>query len=98
MEVKYIVYQRKSDKTPKVDIWQTDGQILHHIYRREHNIAPNEVSSAGYLDFNPQKQMWELEHYPLCAPPPLLWRQYARCEKTNGIKFWLENKSIKPIF
>lgn len=69
MQVKYIVYQRKSDKTPQVDIWKTSGEMLHHIYRCKHNIAPNEVSSVGYLIFNPKKEIWELEHYPLYESP-----------------------------
>ena len=69
MQVKYIVYHRRGEKLPKVDIWKTDGDILHHQYRAEHNIQPDETLSVGYLNFNPRKKTWELEHYPLQNSP-----------------------------
>lgn len=98
MEVKYIVYQRKSDKTPKVDIWQTDGQMLHHIYRHEHNIAPYEVSSVGYLNFNPQKQMWELEHYPLCETPTSIVEAICHMRKNQRDKILVRKQIHQTDF
>lgn len=86
MEVKYIVYQRKSDKTPQVDIWKTSGEMLHHMYRHEHNIAPNEVSSVGYLNFNPQKEIWELEHYPLYESPSSIMEAISQMRKNKRDK------------
>jgi hypothetical protein len=86
MEVKYIVYQRKSDKTPQVDIWKTSGEMLHHIYRHEHNIAPNEVSSVGYLIFNPKKEIWELEHYPLYESPSSIMEAISQMRKNKRDK------------
>jgi hypothetical protein len=86
MQVKYIVYQRKSDKTPQVDIWKTSGEMLHHIYRRKHNIAQNEVSSVGYLIFNPKKEIWELEHYPLYESPSSIMEAISQMRKNKRDK------------
>lgn len=92
MEVKYIVYQRKSDKTPQVDIWKTSGEMLHHIYRHEHNIAPNEVSSVGYLIFNPKKEIWELEHYPLYEYPSSIMEAISQMRKNKRDKILVQRQ------
>jgi hypothetical protein len=92
MQVKYIVYQRKSDKTPQVDIWKTNGEMLHHIYRHEHNIAPNEVSSVGYLIFNPKKEIWELEHYPLYESPSSIMEAISQMRKNKRDKILIQKQ------
>ena len=93
MYVKYIVYHRQGEDFPKVDIWKTDGEILHHQYRHDHNIRPAEVSSLGYLNFNPIKKTWELEHYPLCEPASSL-SQAFRQAKINKRDKLLVKKQI----
>ena len=60
--------------------------MLHHMYRHEHNIAPNEVSSVGYLNFNPQKEIWELEHYPLYESPSSIMEAISQMRKNKRDK------------
>lgn len=59
--------------------------MLHHIYRNEHNIAPNEVSAVGYLNFNPQKQIHQTD---FLRDPEL---QIATYKRNKAIKQeWLQ--------
>lgn len=65
MQVKYIVYHQENHPIPKVDIWKTRGDVLHFVYAREHDITPQQISSQGYLYFNPFLKRWSLEHYQM---------------------------------
>ena len=65
MQVKYIVYYVKNTELPRVDIWQTSGDILHPVYAVNHDISTKNISSMGDLFFNPRKKRWELEHWQM---------------------------------
>lgn len=65
MQVKYIVHYQKGQDIPVVDIWKTEKDQPHFWYIHDHKISPRDVSSAGYLAFNPLTKKWLLEHYQL---------------------------------
>ena len=65
MQVKYIVYYQKNAPVPEVDIWKTMGEITHPVYARKYGIEPKNISSEGYLNFNPFLKKWILEHYQI---------------------------------
>ena len=65
MQVKYIVYYRTNEETPAVDIWKTAGDMIHSVYAQKNNIEPKNISSMGYLYFNPVFRRWFLEHYQM---------------------------------
>lgn len=98
MQVKYIVYQKKDEKNPKVAIWQTDGSITHPIYRQQHNIEPKEMSSVGYLNFNPQKEIWELEHYPLNPAPSSILGVIHQAKINKRDKIFVQKEIYKTDF
>ena len=81
MHVKYIVYYPNMKSNPTVDIWVTKGELTHPVYVRQHHIAPQSISSEGYLNFNPHKKRWDLEHYQMDdgvppTTPSELWQQH----------------------
>ena len=65
MQVKYIVYYANNSAIPKVDIWVTKGELTHPVYVRKKGIIPQNISSEGYLNFNPLTKKWALEHYQM---------------------------------
>lgn len=98
MQVKYIVYQIPGEKTPRVGIWKTDGDILHHVYAREHGIKPNTFSSMGYLNFNPKKKGWEIEHYSLQEPPRSLLEIFRQKKIEKRDKILVRKQIYKTDF
>ena len=65
MQLKYIVYYTNTTKLPQVDIWKTTGELIHPEYTQKHNIKPQDISSQGYVYFNPLFKKWFLEHYQM---------------------------------
>ena len=53
MQVKYSVYYKDNNPTPFVDIWKTTGELIHPVYEQEHHILPQNISSRGYIYFDP---------------------------------------------
>lgn len=89
MHVKYIVYYKEGQDIPVVDIWTTHGQLTHPLYVQRHNIKHKDISSEGYLNFNPKNNQWNLEHYQMDGGIPAtsvreLWYQY-QLEKRDKI-------------
>ncbi len=62
MHVKYIVYYRNGIRMPFVDIWTTNGDMLHSIYAAHHDIPACDISSSGDLFYNFSKKRWDLNH------------------------------------
>lgn len=65
MHVKYIVYYLEDQSIPIVDIWATEGEMTHVLYAKTHNIKSQNISSEGYLNFDPKERQWKLEHYQM---------------------------------
>jgi len=89
MQVKYIVYFQKGNPIPKVDIWKTTGEIIHSVYAQKNNIKTQDISSQGYLYFNPFFRKWSLEHYQMDDGVPAgtfgEWLQKRRTEKRDRL-------------
>lgn len=69
MHVKYIVYYTDSSPIPFVDIWKTNGDLLHLMYAAMHNIDSQNISSCGDLVFNFFKNRWDLQHWQVDGAP-----------------------------
>ena len=89
MQVKYIVYNKEGQQEPIIDIWQTTGEIIHPVYATMHQIRPQDISSQGYLYFNPLTKRWALEHYQMDDGIPARnlkeWLQKRRLEKRDRL-------------
>ena len=89
MQLKYIVYYTNTAKLPQVDIWKTTGEMIHFVYREKHNINSQDVSSQGYVYFNPFFKKWFLEHYQMDDGIPARtlgeWIQKKRIEKRDRL-------------
>ncbi|MGN0919443.1 MAG: hypothetical protein ACI4OR_01605 [Alphaproteobacteria bacterium] len=89
MQVKYIVYYKKNNPVPQVDIWKTTGERLHSVYVHEMGISPKDISSEGYLYFNPFLKKWALEHYQMDDGIPAKtlkeWAKKRRVEKRDRL-------------
>ena len=70
MQVKYTVYYKDNNHIPRVAIWKTTGDLIHSVYERKHHILPQNVSSRGYIYFNPLLNRWSLEHYQMDEGTP----------------------------
>ena len=84
MQVKYIVHYQENNPVPQVDIWKTDGEIVHFAYAKRHHITRQSISSQGYLYFNPILKRWSLEHYQMDDGVP-----------AQNLKEWFEKKRIE---
>ena len=89
MQVKYSVYYKDNNPTPFVDIWKTKGDLIHSVYELEHHILPQNVSSRGYIYFNPFFKRWSLEHYQMDdgIPARTVWEliKQKRMEKRDRL-------------
>ena len=89
MQVKYIVHYQENNPIPQVDIWKTEGEMVHFAYAKAHHIMPQSISSQGYLYFNPFLKRWSLEHYQMDdgIPARTLWEyiKKSRLEKKDRL-------------
>ena len=65
MHVKYIVYYKDNNPLPFVDIWKTEGDMIHPSYAALHDIKTPNISSFGDLFFNFSKNRWDLTHWQI---------------------------------
>jgi len=65
VHVKYIVYYRDDNTLPSVDIWKTEGDMIHPSYAALHDISTANISSFGDLFFNFSENRWDLNHWQM---------------------------------
>ena len=95
MHIKYIVYCKENQSIPCVDIWTTRGDLTHPIYAQNHHIRPQNISSEGYLNFNPSTQSWILEHYQIDdGVPPRTFKEFFAQKKLEKRDKLLVRKKI----
>ena len=73
--LRYIVYKDSDTQKKEIVFWADD--ILHSTYARQHNIAPQNLLSVGYM--RPTITGWiPYEHYQLDEGNPKIDRILAR--------------------
>lgn len=94
MHVKYIVYYRENNPLPSVDIWKTEGDMIHSTYATLHGIIPQNISSCGDLFFNSSKKRWDLEHWQLDFGSKLKRRDKALVQKAIYQTAFLKDEKL----
>ena len=100
MQVKYIVYYQENHPLPRVDIWKTNGDLIHSVYAKNHNIVPQNISSQGYLYFNPFLKRWSLEHYQMddSVPAKTLWEYIKKSRIKKKDRLLVRRKIYQTDF